>query len=365
MSSNIRYDYLIVGCGFSGSILARELAENNNLVKIIDSRNHIGGNAYDKKDNNGVIIHPYGPHLFHTNSEKIFNYLSRFTKWNKYEHKVLSYHNRKFYQIPINLNTVNSFFGLNLKEDQVENFYEKIRVKKEKIASSEDVVLNSVGPELCNAFFKGYTKKQWDLDLSDLAAGVASRIPTRKNKDDRYFTDKFQYMPRDGYTKLFENLLDHKRISIELNVDFFNCKNTFEYKNLIYTGPIDRFFDYQFGKLPYRSLKFKHEHYKKNSFQQAATINFPNIYKFTRITEFKKITGQSINGTSIVREYSKANGDPFYPIPNKDNENLFRKYHELAKKEKNTYFVGRLAEYRYYNMDQVIGAALALAKKIC
>ena len=365
MRNSIRYDYLIVGCGFSGAILARELAESNNLVKIIDSRNHIGGNAYDKKDDNGIIIHPYGPHLFHTNSEKIFNYLSRFTKWNKYEHKVLSYHNRKLYQIPINLNTVNSFFGIALDEDQVESFYEKIRVKKDKIISSEDVVLNSVGSELCNAFFRGYTKKQWDLDLSDLAAGVASRIPTRKNKDDRYFTDKFQYMPRDGYTKLFENLLDHKKISIELNVDFFKNKKKYKYNNLIYTGPIDRFFDYRFGKLPYRSLKFKHEYYKKNSFQEAATINFPNIYKFTRITEFKKITGQSINGTSIVREYSRASGDPFYPIPNKDNENLFKKYQGLAKKVKNTYFVGRLAEYRYYNMDQVIGAALALAKKIC
>ena len=359
------YDFLIVGCGFSGSVIARELADNNKLIKIIDSRDHIGGNAFDKKDDNGILIHPYGPHIFHTNSEKIFNYLSRFTGWKKYEHRVLSYHNREFYQIPINLNTVNKFFGLHLNEDAVEDFYEKIRVKKQKILTSEDVVLNSVGIELCDAFFKGYTKKQWNLDLSDLAAGVASRIPTRVNKDDRYFTDKFQYMPKNGYAKLFKNLLDHKNISVDLNIDFFKNKYKYKYKNLIYTGPIDKFFDYKYGKLPYRSLKFKHEYYKKNSFQEAATINYPNVYKFTRITEFKKITGQSANGTSIVREYSKATGDPFYPIPNKQNECLFKKYQNLGRREKNTFFVGRLAEYRYYNMDQVVGAALSLAKKIC
>jgi UDP-galactopyranose mutase len=361
----MKYDFLIVGCGFSGAVLARELAEANKSVKIIDTRKHIGGNAFDIKDKNGILIHPYGPHIFHTNSDKIFAYLSKYTKWRFYEHRVLARNKSKHYQIPINLNTINSFFNLSLNEKQVESFFEKIRIKKNKIKTSEDVVLNSVGEELCDAFFRGYTKKQWDLDLSELSAGVASRIPTRTNKDDRYFSDKYQFMPKKGYSDLFKNLLNHSSISIDLGVDFFESRDKYSYKNLIYTGPIDKFYNFKYGKLPYRSLIFKHEFYKKPSYQKAATINFPNEYKFTRITEFKKITGQKHEPTSIVREYSRSSGDPYYPVPNKKNESLFKKYQQLAKKEKNTYFVGRLAEYRYYNMDQVVGAALTLARKLC
>ena len=359
------YDFLIIGAGFAGSVCARELANKGYKIKLIDSRNHVGGNAYDKYDDHGILIHPYGPHIFHTNSKKIFDYLSQFTEWNFYEHVVLANINNRLYPFPINIKTINMVFNTNLKSpDEVEVFLKSQRVSYRKIDNSEKMVLSRVGPKLCNMFFKGYTKKQWNLDLSELAASVAARIPVRSNFDKRYFTDKYQAMPKHGYTNLFKKMLNHSNISIELCCDYFDNKNRFKADKVIYTGPIDKFYDYKFGPLPYRSLKFKHEHYIKNSYQEAATVNYPLNFKFTRITEFKKITQQNAKGTSIVKEYPTSNGDPYYPIPNKTNEKLNKKYEKLSKNTKNVFFIGRLAQYRYYNMDQVVASALVLVKKI-
>lgn len=358
--------FLIIGAGFAGSIVARELAEAGHQVLMVDKRDHIAGNAYDVKDEHGILIHQYGPHIFHTNSERIFNYLSKFTEWRPYEHRVRGVVKGKEYPFPINRDTLNQLYDLDLTEDQAAEYFEKVREPKDSVKTSEDVVLNSVGRDLYEKFFLHYTKKQWGLDPSQLKAGVAARIPTRINSDDRYFTDTYQAMPLHGYTVMFENLLNHPNIQIRLSTeskDLLNEKVAFDH--LVYTGPIDAFYDFKFGHLPYRSLRFEHEHLENiEQYQSVGTINYPNDFDFTRITEFKHLTGQKHPSTSIVREYPTDIGDPYYPIPRDENEQLFKKYQALANAEENVTFVGRLAEYRYYNMDQVVGAALNAVEKI-
>lgn len=357
--------YLIVGAGFAGSVCARELAESDNKITLIDKRTHIGGNAFDKYDEHGVLIHPYGPHIFHTNSKKVFEYLSKFTDWRFYEHRVLAKVGERLLPIPINRTTINALYGLELTEDQVPAYLESVRIPVETIRTSEDVVLNSVGSDLCEKFFRGYTKKQWGLDLSDLSAGVAARIPTRTNDDDRYFSDSYQFMPNQGYTKMFEQMLDHPNISISLDTDFHDVKESYTDHHIIYTGPIDAYFNHCFGKLPYRSLEFHHAHESNiEHTQSVGTINYPNDFEYTRITEFKHLTGQTISGTSTVKEYPTNEGDPYYPIPRPENESLYKKYSELAEQAQGVTFVGRLAQYRYYNMDQIVAAALATANDL-
>lgn len=357
---------LIIGAGFAGAVVARELAEAGHKVLVMDRRKHIAGNAYDVKDEHGILIHQYGPHIFHTNSERIFNYLSKFTEWHPYEHRVRGVVNGKEYPFPINQDTLNQLYGLDLNEEQAAEYFEKVREPQEKVLTSEDVVLNSVGRDLYEKFFLNYTKKQWGLEPSQLKAGVAARIPTRTNTDDRYFTDTYQAMPLHGYTAMFENMLNHPNITVKLSTDYKDLlAQGVEYDHLIYTGCIDEFYDYKFGKLPYRSLRFEHQHLENTEqYQSVGTINYPNDFEFTRITEFKHLTGQQHPATSIVREYPTAEGDPYYPIPRDENEILFKKYKSLADCEKNVTFVGRLAEYRYYNMDQVVGAALNAVDKI-
>lgn len=359
------FDFLIVGSGFAGSIVAERLAHSGKKIMIIDKRDHIGGNAYDKFDENGVLVHLYGPHIFHTNSERIFNYLSEFTNWRNYEHRVLTSVEGNLLPIPINLTTLNKLYNLNLNEEGAKLFLEKIREHRATLLTSEDVVLNSVGREIYEKFYKGYTKKQWGLDPSELDASVTARIPIRTNTDDRYFTDQFQAMPDKGYTEMFKNMLSNKNIRIECGVDFIEAKQKIKAKHIVYTGPIDAYFNYCFGKLPYRSLFFQHEHFTNlSNFQCTGTINYPNNFDYTRITEFKYLTGQNHSGTSIVREFPQENGDPFYPIPNQKNQLLYKKYHSLSQNEKNTSFIGRLAQYKYYNMDQVTGAALNHSEKL-
>ena len=361
----MKYDYLVVGAGFAGSVSAQQLAERGHSVLVIDKRSHIGGNAFDKKDEHGILIHPYGPHIFHTNSKAIFEYLSRFTFWRFYEHRVLAQVEGKLYPIPINRTTINALYGLDLDEAGVEEYLNSKKIPCEAIKTSEDVVLSSVGSDLCDKFFRGYTRKQWGLDLSDLSAGVAARIPTRTNDDDRYFSDTFQFMPADGYTAMFELMLDSPNIEVRLETDFNDIRNEVEIGHTIYTGPVDAFFDYAFGKLPYRSLSFQHDHIADKEWtQDVGTVNYPNDHEYTRITEFKHLTGQSHSGTSLVAEYPQAEGDPYYPIPRPENEALFKKYDQMARETKNVTFVGRLAQYRYYNMDQVVGAALASVRKL-
>ena len=356
---------LIVGAGFAGSVCARELAEVGHQILVVDRRHHIGGNAFDVIDAHGILIHQYGPHIFHTNSERIFNYLSKFTEWRLYEHRVRGVINGKEYPFPINRDTLNQLYDLDLNEDQAAKYFEKVREPRDPVKTSEDVVLNSVGRDLYEKFFFNYTKKQWGLEPSQLKAGVAARIPTRTNTDDRYFTDNYQAMPLHGYTVMFENLLNHPNIKLALSTEYQDILKQESFDHLVYTGPIDAFYDFKFGKLPYRSLRFEHEHLEQQEcYQSVGTVNYPNDFEFTRITEFKHLTGQKNDSTSIVREYPVEEGDPYYPIPRDENESLFRRYQLLANAEEEVSFVGRLAEYRYYNMDQVVGAALNTVNKI-
>jgi UDP-galactopyranose mutase len=361
----MKTDVLIVGAGFSGAVVAEQLADRGFEVLIIDKRDHIGGNAYDRLDAHGVLIHPYGPHIFHTNSTRIAQYLSQFTQWRPYEHRVLAKVDGKLVPLPINIDTVNRLYGLQLDEHSIQAFFDRVREPRAQIKTSEDVVINAVGRDLYEKFFQGYTRKQWGLDPSELAASVAARIPTRTNHDDRYFTDKFQNMPSEGYTRLFTRMLDHPNIRIEVGVDYFALKDRVHAQHTVYTGPIDAFFDHCYGPLPYRSLRFEHEHLKDTvQYQQVGTVNYPNDHAFTRITEFKHVTGQAHPGTSIVREYPQAEGDPYYPVPRTEHEFLFKRYEALALKEPGVTFVGRLAQYRYYNMDQCVGAALKAAEYV-
>lgn len=359
------FDFLIVGAGFAGSVLAERLAtQANKKVLIIDKRDHIAGNAYDYYNNDGILIHKYGPHIFHTNSKEVFEYLGQFTDWRPYEHKVLGSVDGQLVPIPINLNTINQLYGLNLNSSQVEDFFAARAEKVDRVKTSEDVVVSKVGRELYEKFFRGYTRKQWDLDPSELDASVTARVPTRTNRDDRYFTDTYQAMPLHGYTVMFQKMLSHPNIKVMLNTDYKDIIDVIPFKNLIFTGPVDEYFDYCYGKLPYRSLDFKFETINKETYQPTGTVNYPNEQLYTRITDFKYLTGQQHPKTAIVYEYPKAEGDPYYPIPRPENAELYKKYQQLAATISNTWFVGRLATYKYYNMDQVVAQALTTFKKI-
>jgi UDP-galactopyranose mutase len=359
------YDYLIVGCGFAGSVLAERLARiEGKKVLIVDKRPHIAGNAYDCYDDTGVLIHKYGPHIFHTNSLDVFEYLSQFTEWRPYEHRVLASVDGQEVPIPINLDTINQLYGTSLTSAEVTDFFASKAEKRSPILTSEDVVVNTVGVELFEKFFKGYTKKQWDLYPAELDASVTARVPTRTNRDDRYFTDTYQAMPLQGYTAMFQKMLDHPNIHIMLNTDYRDVIALIPHQELIYTGPIDQYFDYQFGKLPYRSLDFKFETKDQEQYQKVGTVNYPNSYQYTRITEFKHLTGQQHHRTSLVYEYPKAEGDPYYPIPRAQNTELYNQYRKLASTLDKVHFIGRLGTYKYYNMDQVVAQALALFRKL-
>lgn len=359
------FDYLIVGAGLAGGTLAERLAcDSNKKILLVDRRDHIGGNTFDYYNEHEILVHRYGPHIFHTNSKEVFKYMSRFTQWRHYEHRVLASVDGMQVPIPINLTTINMLYGLDLNSEQVEFFFQSKAEKKGKIRTSEDVVLSKVGKELYEKFFKGYTKKQWDLDASELDASVTSRIPIRFNSDDRYFTDIYQAIPLHGYTRMFENMLGHPNIEVLLNTDYKEIIDFIPFKEMIYTGPIDYFYDNCYGKLPYRSLEFKFETVDVEKYQNTGTVNYPNEHSYTRITEFKYLTGQKHLKTTIAYEFPIADGDPYYPIPRKENGILYKKYRQLAEREKNVYFAGRLATYKYYNMDQVVAQALTLYKKL-
>jgi UDP-galactopyranose mutase len=362
------FDYLIVGAGFAGSVLAERLASQlGQRVLVIDRRPHVGGNAYDEKDAAGVLMHKYGPHIFHTNSEEVFRHLSRFTKWRPYEHRVLaSVNGGLLVPMPINRDTLNLLYGAGLKTDEeAEAFLQSRAEPVDKVRTSEDVVVSKVGRELYETFFRGYTRKQWGMDPSELDKSVTARVPTRTNTDDRYFTDAFQAIPLDGYTRMFENMLDHSGITVETGVAFEDVRSETVYDRLIYTGPIDEFFDHRFGKLPYRSLEFRHQTLDQPWFQPVGTVNYPDeATPYTRISEYKHITGQTSDRTTITYEYPRADGDPYYPIPRAENQALFKRYEALALANRDVSFVGRLATYRYYNMDQVVGQALATFRRI-
>lgn len=359
------FDHLVVGAGFAGAVMAERLASQlGRKVLVVDRRPHIGGNAYDRYDDAGVLIHPYGPHIFHTNSAEVFDYLSQFTAWRPYQHRVLASVDGQLVPMPINLDTVNRLYGKSLSSDELAAYFASVAEPRERVVTSEDAVVSKVGRDLYNKFFRGYTRKQWGLDPSELDSSVAARVPARTSRDDRYFTDTYQAMPLHGYTRMFEAMLRHPNIKLMLNTDYREVQHLVPWRHMVYTGPIDAYFDHRYGKLPYRSLDFQHMSLPQERFQPVGTVNFPNEYAYTRVTEFKHLTGQTHAHTSLVYEIPCADGDPYYPVPRPENLALYRRYEEDAEAQQRVTFVGRLASYRYYNMDQVVGQALAVFRRL-
>ena len=358
-------DYLVVGAGFAGSVIAERLASQlGKRVLIVDKRDHIGGNAYDHLDTSGILVHKYGPHIFHTNSVNVFQYLSQFTEWHPYQHRVLSSVNGQLLPVPINLDTINRLYDVKLDANGMREFLNSRVIPCANIRTSEEIVKSRVGVELYELFFRNYTRKQWGLDPSELDSSVAGRVPVRFDHDDRYFTDTFQAMPLKGYTSMFERILDHPRITVKTQTTYDEAISSHPQAKVIYTGPIDEYYDFRFGPLPYRSLDFRHETLNREVFQPAPVVNFPNEHAYTRITEFKYLTGQKHQLTSVVYEYPKADGDPYYPIPRPGNAALYARYLALTELERQVIFCGRLATYRYLNMDQVVAQGLSTFQRI-
>ncbi len=368
IGAGLGYDVVVVGAGFAGSVSARVLAEDCGLrVLVIDRRPHIAGNAYDAVDEHGVLCHNYGPHIFHTNSDRVWTFLSRFTNWRPYEHRTLAEVDGQFVPIPINRTTVNTLHGLSLSEAEVTAHLERLAEPREALHTSEDSVVSKVGRDLYERLFRGYTRKQWSLDPSQLHASVCARIPVRTNNDDRYFNDTYQAMPRDGYTAMFEAMLDHPRIEVQVGVEFDDLSSRTRSERLVWTGPIDAYFSYQLGRLPYRSLRFEHETRRTPGgrlVHPVAQINYPNErIPYTRVTEYRHLTGQFAEVSTLAYEYPMDEGDPYYPIPRPENRELYHRYEQLAQAHPNVLFVGRLARYQYLNMDQVVAAALAAVER--
>jgi UDP-galactopyranose mutase len=361
----VKYDYLIVGAGFAGCILAERLASQlGKRILLIDKRSHIAGNAYDAYNGQGIRIHHYGPHLFHTNDMRIVDYLSQFTEWRSYQHRALAYVNGKYVPIPINRKTVNELLGLSLEsESDVEEFFRQEREERVVIENSEDYVVSRVGRRLYELLYLHYTQKQWGRHPRELSPSVCGRLPIRTNLDDRYFDDKFQAIPAKGYTSMFERMIDHPNIEVQLNTRFHDVSNI-AFDRLVYTGPIDEFFGYIHGKLAYRSLRFEFETHDTEYVQPVAMINYPDDTPYTRTIEFKHITGQRHPKTTLSREFPVTAGEPYYPIPSRESEGLYEKYRKEAEKLRTVTFVGRLATYRYYNMDQVTAQALKVFEEM-
>jgi UDP-galactopyranose mutase len=355
----MNYKYVIVGAGLAGLTVAERIANDlDEKVLVIEKRNHIGGNVYDSYNEDGILIHNYGPHIFHTNDKEVYEYLSRFTKWNDFWHRVLTYVDGNLVPMPITVETINKLYNLNLDCSQVEDFLKKQAVDIKEIKTSKDVALSKVGHDIYEKIFESYTKKQWGIDPSELDTSVISRIPIRLNRDTRYFADRYQGMPAQGYTKLCEKLIANKNIKLLLNTDYREVMKDITYDTLIYTGATDEFYHFKHGKLSYRSVNFVFETYDQDKFQEAPVVNYPNDYDYTRITEYKQLTWQQHRKTAICKEFPSAEGEPYYPFPTKECKAQFALYEEDMKKEDKVIFLGRLAEYRYYNMDAVVRRAL-------
>ena len=393
----LSFNNLIIGAGFCGLTFAERAAtQRGETSLIIEKRNHIGGNAYDKYDDHGVLIHTYGPHYFRTNSPKIKDYLSQFTEWHPVDYQILSHTDDRYWNFPINLNTFEQILGRPSTTEEMEQWIESKRVPIENPANSEEVIISQVGWELYEKFFKGYTLKQWKRHPKDLDASVCGRIPIRTNRDDRYLREEFQALPKAGYTRMFERMVEAcgDKVKILFNTDFREILPHVQFQHLVYTGPIDEYYDFEHGSLPYRSLRFEAESFsaeqlksregisgKEGFWQPAMQVNYPNDEDFTRIVEVKHATGQDCRNTTIVREYPDDYGpgkEAYYPIPAPDSSAQYKKYKELtetnpfpkhlrlnpAMPEPTVSFIGRLATYRYYNMDQVVGMALAEFERV-
>lgn len=359
----MNYKYVVVGAGLAGLTIAERIANVlDEKVLIIEKRNHIGGNIYDSYNDAGILIHNYGPHIFHTNDKEVYDYLSQFTPWNDFWHRVLTYVDGNLIPMPITVETINKLYNLNLSCQEVEEFLKKQAVPIEEVKTSKDVALSKVGVDIYEKIFETYTKKQWGIDPGEIDTSVISRIPIRLNRDTRYFNDRYQGMPTYGFTKMCEKMTANKNIKILLNTDYKEVIDDIQYEKLIYTGPTDYFYDYKFGKMAYRSINFVFETFQKEEYQEAPVVNYPNDYDFTRITEFKKLTGQEHKMTTILKEFPTSEGEPYYPFPTKDCKEQFKLYQTEMEKEEKVIFIGRLAEYRYYNMDAVVRSALDVFK---
>ncbi|MGQ9736044.1 MAG: UDP-galactopyranose mutase [Thermaceae bacterium] len=370
----MKADWLIVGAGFVGAVLAERIAsELGKKVVVIDRRKHIGGNAFDFYDDHGILVHRYGPHIFHTESPMVWEYLSRFTEWRPYYHRVLGVVEGVLVPIPINLNSIRLLFpprlAERLEDKLVGAFGYGARVPILKLREVEDKDLRFLADYVYRNVFEGYTLKQWGVRPEELSPSVTARVPVLVSRDDRYFQDTYQAMPKHGYTQLFENLLSHPGIRVVLGMDWKEAEREIRFDRVVYTGPIDEFFDYLHGPLPYRSLRFRFEHHPQEEvFQPAATVNYPNEHAFTRVTEFKQLTGQVYPGTTVAYEYPEAytpgENEPYYPVPREENQEVYERYLAEAKGLKSVVFAGRLADYRYYNMDQAVARALKVFEGI-
>jgi len=366
------FDYLIVGAGFSGAVLANKIAtELDKKILIVEKRNHIGGNAYDYHDENGILIHKYGPHIFHTNLKKVWQYLSRFTDWYNYQHHVLAFVEGKKIPIPFNLNSIYQIFSNKYAEKfertLVETFGYGKKIPILKLLEYDDSDLKFLSNYIYDNIYYGYTLKQWDLKPEELDASVTSRVPIYISRDDRYFQDVYQGIPKQGYTKLFENLLSHPKIHVLLNTDYKKILTYIKFNKLIYTVSIDEYFDYLYGELPYRSLNFIFEKVDLPYYQETAQINYPNNYNYTRITEFKYFKPIKSENTIVAyefsRPYKRGVNIPYYPIVTSDNKEILNKYKNEIKKYSSIIILGRLADYKYYNMDQVVARSLNIFKE--
>lgn len=364
-----KFDVLVVGAGLSGVVIAEQLANKANLhVLVIDKRNHIAGNCYDFIDENGILMNKYGAHLFHTNDQEVWEYIQNFSKWERWDHRVLGLIDGKFVNIPVNINTVNALCGTNIKnEKEMDTWLSSVQVKYEKITNSEEVAKSRVGEILYKKIFRDYTFKQWNKYPEELDSSVLSRLPIRNNFNDRYFDDRYQVLPKTGYTEFTQAILDHPNITVRLNSDYFKIKESVDYNILIFTGPIDEYYaNLGIEKLEYRSIEFIEERYKNMNFYQTnSVVNYPEPdVPFTRIVEYKHFLNQTSANTTIVKEITKKEGEPYYPVFNERNLSLYKKYEALSQKEKNVYFIGRLGNYKYFNMDQAMRNSLNFYKKL-
>lgn len=368
-----KYDIVIVGAGISGAVLAERYASLGKRVLVLEKRNHIGGNCYDYYNKDGILISKYGAHLFHTNDEEVWSYVNKFSEFFEYEHKVLARVDGKLVPIPVNITTVNTLFGLNIETEQEMNqWLASHQIKNERPQNGKEAALARVGSVLYVKMFETYTKKQWNKSPEELDPAVLNRIPVRNNFDNRYFSDKYQALPNGGYTKMFEKMLCNPKITVLLNTDYFNIKNQITgYKKLFYCGPIDRFFESRYNlteKLEYRSINFVFETHDKEYYQENSVINYPGgDVPYTRIIEYKHFTKQKHPKTTICKEYSvDGNGEneKYYPVLSPRNQAIYEKYKQQADKLTDIYFVGRLANYKYFNMDEAFKNALNLFNKL-
>ena len=366
-------DYLIVGAGFSGAVLAERLAKAGKQVLLVDKRDHIAGNAYDEFDEHGVLVHRYGPHIFHTNAAYIWRYLAQFTQWRSYYHEVLAVIDGHQVPIPFNLNSIEKLFPAHYAEKLskllIKQFGYNVKVPILKLREQSNGDLDFLADYIYKNVFHGYTLKQWELTPEELGSSVMGRVPVYISRDNRYFQDSYQGMPTLGYTQLFRNMLKHPNIRIMLNTDYQTISNQIKYKHLIYTGPIDEYFEHKYGELPYRSVHFEMQYHQQAQMQAVGTVNVPNEYDYTRTTDMKILTGQIHHGSTLITEHPQAHirgeNDPYYPIPKQEYRDLYRKYKKAADKLGNkVIFAGRLGSYQYYNMDQAIASALSIFDKL-